>query len=206
MCESPSRHFQPGEGPSRGLLQDCEIFAYLRITFVWSSDIQAVIMHTRDSLHQPAATFFIGWINLHLMLAGATLLEVNGNCGKKDEDGVNGIYQNYWRKLKAAINNIINIFSCFLVCKVRRWLWTQSSHITIRCHQHCHHTSRGCRTQLEGREYTQIFLGWTRYFSPPRSLLLVLKAHTVPVVRQASRLALPILKKCHSWNGTDISS
>ena len=31
--------FQPGEGPSRGrgLLHDCKIFAYLRITFVLSS-------------------------------------------------------------------------------------------------------------------------------------------------------------------------
>ena len=57
-------------------------------------DIQAVIMYTRDSLHQPAATFFIGWINLHLMLAGAVLLEVNGNCGKKDEEGVKLIIAN----------------------------------------------------------------------------------------------------------------
>ena len=31
-------HFQPGEGPSpsRGLLHDCEIFAYLWITFVYT--------------------------------------------------------------------------------------------------------------------------------------------------------------------------
>ena len=26
-CESASRRFQPGEGPSRGLLRDCENFA-----------------------------------------------------------------------------------------------------------------------------------------------------------------------------------
>ena len=26
-CESVSRRFQPGEGPSKGLLCDCEIFA-----------------------------------------------------------------------------------------------------------------------------------------------------------------------------------
>ena len=32
-----SRRFQPGEGPSRGLLRDCEIFANIRITFVSSS-------------------------------------------------------------------------------------------------------------------------------------------------------------------------
>ena len=29
--------FQPGEGPSRGLLRDCEIFGNLRITLVSSS-------------------------------------------------------------------------------------------------------------------------------------------------------------------------
>ena len=33
-----TRHFQPGKGPSRGLLCDCEIFGYLRITFVSSSN------------------------------------------------------------------------------------------------------------------------------------------------------------------------
>ena len=36
-CESASRRFQLEEGPSRGLLCDCEIFGNLRITFVWSS-------------------------------------------------------------------------------------------------------------------------------------------------------------------------
>ena len=30
-CESASRHFQPEEGPSRGILSDCEIFANLRL-------------------------------------------------------------------------------------------------------------------------------------------------------------------------------
>ena len=30
-CESASRCFQSGEGPSRGLLRDCEIFANLRL-------------------------------------------------------------------------------------------------------------------------------------------------------------------------------
>ena len=32
------KHFQPGEGPCRGLLRDCEIFANLRIAFVSSSN------------------------------------------------------------------------------------------------------------------------------------------------------------------------
>ena len=32
-----SRCFKQGEGPSRGLFRDCEIFANLRITLVWSS-------------------------------------------------------------------------------------------------------------------------------------------------------------------------
>ena len=36
-CKSTSRHFQPGDDPSRGLLHDCEIFANLRLTFVSSS-------------------------------------------------------------------------------------------------------------------------------------------------------------------------
>ena len=36
-----SRRFQLGEGPSRGLLRDCEIFGNLRITFVSSSNAQA---------------------------------------------------------------------------------------------------------------------------------------------------------------------
>ena len=31
------------------------------------------------------------------------------------------------------------------------------------------------------------------------SLLLLLEAHTVPVVGQGSRLALPVLKEDHSW-------
>ena len=35
--ESASWHFPPGEGPSRGLIRDCEIFACLRITLVCSS-------------------------------------------------------------------------------------------------------------------------------------------------------------------------
>ena len=30
-CESASRHFQPGEGPNRGLLYKCEIFVILRL-------------------------------------------------------------------------------------------------------------------------------------------------------------------------------
>ena len=34
MKASACRRFQPGEGPSRGLLCDCENFAYVRITFV----------------------------------------------------------------------------------------------------------------------------------------------------------------------------
>ena len=29
--------FQPGEGPSRGLLRDCEIFGNIRITFILST-------------------------------------------------------------------------------------------------------------------------------------------------------------------------
>ena len=33
----------------------------------------------------------------------------------------------------------------------------------------------------------------------PRPLLLILKAHAVPMMRQTGRLALPVLKKCHSW-------
>ena len=33
-----SRRFQPGEGPSRGLLRDCEIFGNIRITFVSSTN------------------------------------------------------------------------------------------------------------------------------------------------------------------------
>ena len=32
------KHFQPGEGPCRGLLRDCEIFANLGIAFVSSSN------------------------------------------------------------------------------------------------------------------------------------------------------------------------
>ena len=36
-CESASRRFQPGEGPSRGLLRDCEIVGNIRITFVSST-------------------------------------------------------------------------------------------------------------------------------------------------------------------------
>ena len=36
-CESASRSCQPGEGPRRGLLRDCEIFANISLTFVWSS-------------------------------------------------------------------------------------------------------------------------------------------------------------------------
>ena len=36
------RCFQPGEGPSRGLLRDCEIFANLRIAFVSSSSVFSV--------------------------------------------------------------------------------------------------------------------------------------------------------------------
>ena len=36
-CESATRRFQPGPGPSRGLLRDCRIFANLRLTFVSSS-------------------------------------------------------------------------------------------------------------------------------------------------------------------------
>ena len=35
--ESASRLFQPGEGPSRGLLRDCEIFGNIPITFVSST-------------------------------------------------------------------------------------------------------------------------------------------------------------------------
>ena len=38
LCiNDPTRRFQPGEGPSRGLLRDCEIFSNLRLTFVSSS-------------------------------------------------------------------------------------------------------------------------------------------------------------------------
>ena len=37
--KSPTRRFQPGEGPSRGLLRDCEIIANLRIAFVSSTNI-----------------------------------------------------------------------------------------------------------------------------------------------------------------------
>ena len=40
--KAPSRRFQPGEGPSGGLLHDCEIFAHLRIT-VWSSNNNSVL-------------------------------------------------------------------------------------------------------------------------------------------------------------------
>ena len=43
-------HFQPGEGPSRDLLRNCEIFANLRLTFVSSS-----ITHT-SSLPSPEST------------------------------------------------------------------------------------------------------------------------------------------------------
>ena len=38
MSDSASKHFQPGEGPSRGLLCDSEIFGSLRITYVSSSN------------------------------------------------------------------------------------------------------------------------------------------------------------------------
>ena len=37
MRAVPTRCFKPGEGPSRGLLCDCEIFANLRLAFVSSS-------------------------------------------------------------------------------------------------------------------------------------------------------------------------
>ena len=40
ICESASRRFQPGEGPCRGLLRDCEILGNLRITLVPSSTTQ----------------------------------------------------------------------------------------------------------------------------------------------------------------------
>ena len=36
--ESTTRYFQPEEGPSMGLLYECEIFANLCLTFVASSD------------------------------------------------------------------------------------------------------------------------------------------------------------------------
>ena len=37
------KHFQPGEGPSRGLLRDCEIFGNLRINFVSRSSFKALL-------------------------------------------------------------------------------------------------------------------------------------------------------------------
>ena len=46
---SNSRCFQRGEGPSRGLLRDCKIFAYvyLRIATVWSSTAVSACHVTR---------------------------------------------------------------------------------------------------------------------------------------------------------------
>ena len=35
-CDSASRHFQPGEGPSKGLLRDCEILAKVRLKLYWT--------------------------------------------------------------------------------------------------------------------------------------------------------------------------
>ena len=35
-CESASKHIQPGEGPNRGLLCDCEIFAKVRLKLYWT--------------------------------------------------------------------------------------------------------------------------------------------------------------------------
>ena len=42
-CESASRCFQSGEGPSRGLLDDCEILAKLCLTFVWSTSTHVIM-------------------------------------------------------------------------------------------------------------------------------------------------------------------
>ena len=36
----------------------------------------------------------------------------------------------------------------------------------------------------------------------PRTFLLFLEAHAVPVVRQAGRFPLPVLQECHSWKWT----
>ena len=52
-CESASRRFQPGEGPSRGLLRDCEIFGNIRITFVSSTNLQAVGLGLPVGLPRP---------------------------------------------------------------------------------------------------------------------------------------------------------
>ena len=40
--------FQLGKGPSKGSLCDCEIFACLRITFVWSSNAHTAACHHAD--------------------------------------------------------------------------------------------------------------------------------------------------------------
>ena len=45
-CESATRHFQPREGPSRGLLRDCEIFANLCLKLYLSD--------SRDQCGSPA--------------------------------------------------------------------------------------------------------------------------------------------------------
>ena len=46
--ETASRRFQPGEGPSRGHLLDCEIFANLCFTFVSSSSVQVSWLRWAD--------------------------------------------------------------------------------------------------------------------------------------------------------------
>ena len=43
-----SRRFQPEEGPSRGLLCDCETFANLRIAFVSSSSDNTIVNVTPE--------------------------------------------------------------------------------------------------------------------------------------------------------------
>ena len=56
-CESTSRHFQSGEGPSRGLLRDCETSRNLREALV---DILSVDISSVDIVHVPGASHVTG--------------------------------------------------------------------------------------------------------------------------------------------------
>ena len=61
-CESTSRHFQPGEGPSRGLLRDCETSRNLReaLVYILSVDISSVDISSVDIVHVPGASHVTG--------------------------------------------------------------------------------------------------------------------------------------------------
>ena len=59
---SASRHFQPGEGHSRGLLRDCEIFMNLWITLVSSSNTHPVLPRPGHSWCPRSGPQIAGWM------------------------------------------------------------------------------------------------------------------------------------------------